>query len=202
MTKPAQQPETPLSSLRLNSMQIYGFLILLNCIQQFKWELSLQGLWDRRRSSPNTLHFGISPAQLWRSLRCQISAAVGVMVKNERQSELHDASVPSATLNWTHTWLVFLLQVENIYNLIKQAYFIKYLPFSINCCSTQTFSHWWQSWHVCFSRRSCWFGLDDASLMKSCLFAKNVHKDCFPECGRNKQQKVISLLRIPTLLFK
>lgn len=34
VTKADQQPETPLPSLRLNSVEIYGLLILLNHIQQ------------------------------------------------------------------------------------------------------------------------------------------------------------------------
>lgn len=44
VTKPAQQPETPLPSLRLNSVQIYRLLVLLNHIWQEQWELSLQAL--------------------------------------------------------------------------------------------------------------------------------------------------------------
>lgn len=79
-----------------------------------------------------------------------------------KECELHDAPVPWASLSRSHT-RTGLLKVEEVYNLSKQANFIKHLPFSINCCHAQIFSHQLRSWCVCFSRRNCWFGPDDVS---------------------------------------
>lgn len=136
---------------------------------------------------------GYSPVQSWRSFTWQVYSAV-TYGERGKQSNLNDASIPWASLRQSHIWME-ILKVEKIYNLSKQANFLKHLTFSINCFPVPTFSYHLPSWHVCFHRRNSDLGQLKRLWWMPVYLQRMYTKLHFPECGRNKQQKVISLLR-------